>query len=214
MQFWQDFLRSPGGPPWQEHYDAPMPDGSFLRLPLRDLGEVAVAGMIANQASFSVTDRIAGWMAGLAAPWRPEVVAALPTLGHVPGAAVARALGHSNWAPLGTSRKLWYDEALSVPLASITAPGAGRRLYLDPRLLERLRGRRVLRVDDVISTGSSARAGLQVLRLAGVEPVGLAVAMAQTVRWRAAWPAEVPVAAAFSTPLFRRGEGGWVAAEA
>ena len=65
-------------------------------------------------------------------------------------------------------------------------------MWLDPRLLPRLRGRRVLLVDDVISTGSSALAGLAVLRAAGVAPVGLAVAMKQGDRWRAAWPAALP----------------------
>jgi adenine/guanine phosphoribosyltransferase-like PRPP-binding protein len=131
------------------------------------------------------------------------------------GAAVARALGHPSWVAPSTTRKRWYDDALSVPLASITGPAtganAGRRMWLDPRLLPRLAGRRVLLVDDVISTGSSATAGLALARLAGVEPVALAVAMIQGEVWRAAWPAAVPVVAAFRTPRFRRSGGGWVA---
>jgi hypothetical protein len=40
-----------------------------------------------------------------------------------------------------------------VPVRSITSP-AERRLWLDPRLLPRLVGRRVLLVDDVVSTGA------------------------------------------------------------
>ena len=108
----------------------------------------------------------------------------------------------------------WYDDALSAPLASITSPATGanvaRRMWLDPRLVPRLQGRRVLVVDNVISTGSSAQAGLALLRTAGVVPVGFAVAMIQGEAWRAAWP-DLPVAAAFSTPLFRRVDGGWVA---
>jgi adenine/guanine phosphoribosyltransferase-like PRPP-binding protein len=186
-----------------------MPDGRTLVLPLRDLGQTAVAGLIANQASFAVVDTLAGWMADAAAPFAPDIVVGLPTLGHVFGAAVARRLGHPNWAAPGTTRKLWYDEALSVPLSSITAPGAGRRMWLDPRLLPRLQGRRVLLVDDVISTGSSARAGLALLRAAGIAPVALCVAMLQGERWRAEWPAAVPVLAAFATPLFARKADGW-----
>jgi adenine/guanine phosphoribosyltransferase-like PRPP-binding protein len=213
MEYWQEFHGGPAlGAPWREVYDAAMPDGSYLRLPMRDFGATAVAGMIANQASFAVTDRLSGWIAERVAGLRPDVVVGLPTLGHVYGAGVARALGQGNWVALGTSRKLWYEERLSVPLASITSPEAGRRLWLDPRLLGRLAGRRVLLVDDVISTGASARAGLAVLSAAGIVPVGFAVAMAQTQRWRAAWPAEVPVVAAFATPLFRREGEDWVAA--
>ena len=186
-----------------------MPDGSALLLPLRDMGDSAVAGFIANQAAFCVVDRLCGWMAALAAADAPDVVVGLPTLGHVFGAGVARALGHSNWVAPGTTRKSWYDDALSVPTASISSPEPGRRMWLDARLLPRLAGRRVLLVDDVISTGRSAAAGLALLAAAGIRPVAACVAMAQTDRWRRDWPADIPLRAAFSTPLFRRGATGW-----
>ena len=210
MAYWQDFA-PPAAPPrgWQDSYAATMPDGSRLLLPLRDLGDSAVAGLIANQASFTVLDRLVGWLAARVAPWRPEVVVGLPTLGHAVAAALARALGHPHWAPAGFSRKLWYQESLSVPVTSITSPGSGRRLWLDPRLLERLAGRRVLLVDDVVSTGTSLRAGLHLLDTAGIAPVGVGVLMLQGDRWRAApapWP---PLAGVFATPLFARTTEGW-----
>ncbi|HWL83336.1 MAG TPA: phosphoribosyltransferase [Roseomonas sp.] len=209
MEYWQDFEATPAAPPFGESYPAPMPDGRALRLPLRDYGSIAVTGFIANQASFTVLRALCGWMAAAARPLGAEVVVGLPTLGHVFGGPVAEALGHANWVAPGYSRKTWYDPAYSAPTASSTTPDA-RRIWLDPRLLPRLAGRRVLLVDDVISTGSSALAGLALLAAAGVRPVGLGVAMAQGDRWREAWPAEIPVAAAFATPLFRRGEEGWV----
>ena len=186
-----------------------MPDGSTLILPLRDMGDDAVAGFIANQAAFRVVDRLCHWMAETVAADAADIVVGLPTLGHVFGQGVARALGHANWAAPGTTRKLWYEDALSVSTASITAPEPGRRLWLDPRLLPRLRGRRVLLVDDVISTGRSATAGLALLAAAGVRPVATCVAMAQTERWRAGWPADIPLRSAFATPLFRRVAAGW-----
>lgn len=214
MQFWQEFLpRQQAGEAadgvWTDHYPARMPDGSRLLLPLRHLGDFAVAGLIANQASFAVFDRLTGWLAVLAQGFAPEVVVGLPTLGHGFGAGVARALGHANWVAPGTSRKFWYDEELSVPLASITSPGGGRRMWLDPRLLERVQGRRVLLVDDVVSTGASLRAGLALLAAAGVAPVAFAAVMLQGDRWRAALPAGVSVSAVFATPLFVRAPGGW-----
>jgi adenine/guanine phosphoribosyltransferase-like PRPP-binding protein len=209
-EFWQDFeADAPHGPPYTDRYPARMPDGSALVLPLRDLGESAVAGLIANQASFAVVDALAGWMAEAVRRFAPEIVVGLPTLGHVLGATVARRLGHPNWAAPGTTRKLWYDEALSVPLASITAPGPGRRMWLDPRLLPRLQGRRVLLVDDVISNGTSARAGLALLRAAHITPVAACVAMIQGNRWVADWPAALPVVGAFATPRFARAPDGW-----
>lgn len=214
--FWQEFAEAgPAQQVWTDRFPASMPDGQRLLLPLRDFGETAVAGLIANQASFAVLDQLAAWVAAQARPFGAEVVMGLPTLGHTVGAAVARALGHPGWVAPSTTRKRWYDDALSVPLRSITAPAAGanagRRMWLDPRLLPRLHGRRVLLVDDVISTGSSATAGLALARLAGVEPVALAVAMVQGELWRAAWPGEIPVVSAFRTPRFRRCGGGWAA---
>jgi adenine/guanine phosphoribosyltransferase-like PRPP-binding protein len=124
---------------------------------------------------------------------------------------VARVLGHANWVAAGFSRKLWYDEALSVPVASVTTPHAGRLMWLDPRLLPRLSGRRVLLVDDVMCTGRSMRAGLSLLRAAGIVPVAVGVAMLQGDRWREDWDSSVPVTGAFATPLFRRGDDGWIA---
>ena len=210
MAFWQAFEAPLGmDNPCLADALVPMPDGSALRLPLRDYGAIGVTGLVANQASFAVTRRLAGWMAEAARPLAPEVVVGLPTLGHVFGPPVAEALGHANWVAPGYSRKLWYEERLSVPLASSTTP-APRRLWLDPRLLDRLEGRRVLLVDDVISTGHSALAGLALLAAAGVRPVAACVAMAQGDRWRAAWPREVPLVAAFATPLYRPTPEGWV----
>lgn len=214
MDYWQHFIDTPSTTrPWHGFYDAAMPDGRTLRLPLRDLGETAIAGLIVNQASFAVADALAAFLADALAPMRPEVIVALPTLGHAVGAAVARLLGHTNWVALGTSRKIWYEEALSVPLASITSPGAGRRLWLDPRILPRLAGRRAVLIDDVISTGASMRAGLAVLSAAGITPIAAGVAMAQTSRWRAGWAPDLPLVSGFATPLFHREGEGWMSAD-
>ena len=210
MEFWQSF-DAPGGAegPFTDRYPAPMPDGSRLTLPLRDYGEVAVAGFIANQAAIAVAKRIGGWMSDAARDLGAEVVVGMPTLGQVFAPLVAEGLGHTNWVAPGWSRKRWYEEALSVPASSSTAPGE-RRLWLDPRVKHRLDGRRVLLVDDVISTGSSALAGVALLERAGARPAALLVAMAQGDRWRDAWPADVAVRAAFATPLFARVPGGWM----
>lgn len=211
MEHWQAFgTAADRNGPWRDAYPAPMPDGSALDLPLRDLGAFAVAGFVANQAAFAVVRRIAGWMTEVARPFGAEMVVGLPTLGQVFAPQVAEALGHANWVAPSWSRKRWYEDGLSVPASSITSPGE-RRLWLDPRLLPRLAGRRVLLLDDVVSTGASAQAGLALLQAAGVVPVAAVVAMAQGDRWRGAWPAAVPLRAAFATPIFLRGATGWVA---
>lgn len=209
MDFWQDFSGPAPPPPHRDSYPAVLPDGAVLDLPIRDFGEFGVAGFIANQASFPVVRHLAGMMTEAARPFGATVVVGLPSLGQVFAPLIAEALGHAHWVAPGWKRKRWYQEPLSVPVHSITSP-AERRLWLDPRLLPRLAGQRVLLVDDVISTGASAQAGLALLSRAGVVPVAMVVAMAQGDGWHEAWPADVPLRAAFATPMLTPSPRGWV----
>jgi adenine/guanine phosphoribosyltransferase-like PRPP-binding protein len=210
--FWQDLAVDPHvRPPFQDRVSTRLPDGRWLLQPLRPTIEnpaIGVASLISTQASFPVEHALTGFLAEAARPLGAEVVVGLPTLGHVFARAAAERLGFPNWVALGYSRKLWYDEALSEPVASSTSPDAGKRLWLDPRMLPRLAGRRVLVVDDVVSTGVSALAALTLLARAGFPAVGLAVAMAQGNRWTERL-AGVTVVAGFSTPLFSRQADGW-----
>ena len=109
----------------------------------------------------------------------------LPTLGLALASAVARALGHERYVPLGTSRKFWYRDELSAPLSSVTTPDQKKTLYLDPRMTRVLEGRRVALVDDVISSGASIAAGIALMTRIGVEPVVIGAVMLQSSRWRA-----------------------------
>ncbi|MFN3641599.1 MAG: phosphoribosyltransferase [Gemmobacter sp.] len=183
----------------------------WIACPIRVLpgdGTAAVASLILNQASFAVQDTLAAALVAQVAPHTPDVVVGVPTLGLSLAAAVARGLGHGRFVALGTSRKFWYDDRLSVPVTSITSPDAGKRLFLDPRMLPLLDGRRVLLVDDVFSTGRTLRAALALLSIAGVAPVACAAAMVQGEGWRGA--SDLPVAAAFATPrLIRGADGRW-----
>jgi adenine/guanine phosphoribosyltransferase-like PRPP-binding protein len=126
---------------------------------------------------------------------------------------VAARLGQPRFVPLGYSRKFWYDDALSVPIASITTPEAGLRLRLDPNLVALIRERRVVVIDDAISTGSTAVAAMRLLRGIDVAPVGMVVAMKQTNRWEAALRSlEAPapqVRGVCGCPLFERRDDGW-----
>ncbi|MEO1455054.1 MAG: phosphoribosyltransferase [Pseudomonadota bacterium] len=214
-EFWQAF--EPGSAtltsPYTDRYPAVMGDGPVLALPIRPLAgtENAIASLILNQASFAVEAALAEVLAARVAEVAPDIIVGLPTLGLSLARLVAQRLGHARYVALGTSRKFWYDSGLSVPLNSITSPGQEKRLYVDPRMLPLLRGQRVCLIDDVISSGASIRAGVDVLGLAGVRPVALGAAMLQTRRWfDAVSDVEVPVFGAFETPLLKKAEGGWV----
>jgi adenine/guanine phosphoribosyltransferase-like PRPP-binding protein len=205
--FWQAF--SPvavPGPPYDDRMSVQLAPGRFLVLPIRPLpvANTAVASFIANQASFAVVDVLTERMVALAAGLQPGVIVGLPTLGLAFAPGVARGLGHENFVPLGYSRKFWYRDALSVPIRSITTPGDGKRLYIDPLILPRLAGRRVVVVDDVASTGASLGAVAALLATLGVEIAGCVVAMRQGTSDMA-----VPVRSVFQTPRFVRRADGW-----
>lgn len=171
---------------FRDFYPATLPDGRQLALPLRTLpgdGRSAVASLILNQASFAVEDTLADGLTTLLRPAAPEVIIGVPTLGLPLAANVARRLGHARMVPLGTSRKFWYRDELSVPLKSITSPSGHKTLYLDPRMLPLLQGRRVVVIDDVISSGQSMEAVLTLLGKAGIEPVAIGCAMLQGTFW-------------------------------
>lgn len=208
--FWQDIF-APGtyqAGRTDNCYIAELDDGRQIKLPVRPLpgGRQALASLIITQASFAVQDALAERLAAKLRPYEPDVVVGLPTLGLTLAAAVARAFGHSRYVALGTSRKFWYEEGLSVSLTSVTTPDQEKRLYIDPRMLPLIRNGKVVLIDDVISSGSSIAAGLDLMQRCGVTPVAVGCAMLQTDRWRARLakpPTEWngPVASVFSTPL-------------
>ncbi|HEV2564428.1 MAG TPA: phosphoribosyltransferase [Microvirga sp.] len=200
-------------------FPAEFEDGRQLRLPIRELadGEHALASLIINQAGFAVEDALCASLGEMVRPFEPEVVVGLPTLGLTLASGTAKKLGLSRYVPLGTSRKFWYREELSVPMTSITSPEQVKRLYLDPRMLPLIENRRVLLVDDVISSGRSIAAALELLAQSGVKPVVIGAAMLQTDAWREKLGATGPywpdrVVGVLRTPRLKRtAAGGWVA---
>ncbi|HET7888691.1 MAG TPA: phosphoribosyltransferase [Bradyrhizobium sp.] len=218
--YWQELTagipaRFSALPPYRFGYPARLPCGRFLVLPLRRLpeGDRAVASLIANQAAHSVVAALAGHMATQARTLGAEIIVGLPTLGLAFAALVAERLGQPRYAPLGYSRKFWYDDTLCAPVSSITSPEPGKQLRLDPNLKPLIAGRRVVLVDDAISSGLTALAAVRLLQKTGAEVAGMVVAMKQTNRWEATLatlPTPLAVRAAFGCPLFQRGENGWI----
>lgn len=220
--YWQDLhAEAPQGlqvgPSYRLGYPVTLPCGQVLVLPLRPLpdGKHAVASLIANQASHAVVDALAEHMADLARPFAPELIVGVPTLGLALADKVAEGLGQRRYAPLGYSRKFWYRDDFSEPVSSITSPTPGKRIFLDPNLLPLVAGRRIVLVDDAISTGSTIVAAVALLRLLGAEVAAIVVAMKQTRRWQATLAAADPdlpakVLGVYGCPLFQRTDQGWV----
>lgn len=218
--FWQDI--HPAGSfetsgVHTEFFPVTLGGGLQLKLPIRPLAgtDNALASLIVNQASFEVLNLLADDLTQKIKEFDVDVVVGLPTLGLTLASEVARRLGHSRYVPFGTSRKFWYLDELSVPMSSITT-SQQRRLYIDPRMLPLLEGKRIALIDDVISSGASIVAGLRLMANSGLKPVVIGAAMLQSDRWRDSLgqidPAYVAMTrGAFSTPLLKRVENGWTA---
>lgn len=217
--YWQEMLAASGYPagyagPWQHGYPARLPDGRVLLLPIRRLAsdpQLAVASLLINQASLQVAQTLGDMLADRLTALRPDVIVGLPTLGLTLAPLVAQRLGHTRYLPMGSSRKFWYDEALSAAVQSITSPVPGKRIYLDPHLLPLLRGARLALVDDALSTGATMAAVWELVESLGGEVVACGVAMLQGRRWaEALGPQRLErVVGVFESPLLRAVPEGW-----
>lgn len=216
-QFWQQI--DPAGTydtnpaeGWADFYPATLPDGRQLPLPIRVLpgdGSAAVASLTINQASFAVEDALSAAMAEILLAYEPDVIIGVPTLGLPLANNVARRLGHTRMVALGTSRKFWYRDELSAPMSSITSPTHQKTIFLDPRTLPLLENKRVIVVDDVISSGTSMAAVLHLLKGADIAPVAIAAAMLQGTRWHeplVEW--QDRIVAPLASPRLQRTESG------
>lgn len=195
-----------------------LPDGRWLELPFLALPDdftTAIAYLAINQTTFEIEDVLSSAMAAMVRHLQPEVVVGMPTFGMVLAAPVAKKLGHSEYVPLGYSRKFWYQDELSEDVVSITSPGKPKQVFIDPRLLERLAGKRVVLVEDVISTGGTLAGELRLMQRIGANVVGIVTAVKETNVWEKNLGAINPaypsmVYAPLEFPLYRRTEQGWM----
>ena len=91
---------------------------------------------------------------------------------------MARLNGDAKWMLARKGVKLYMQDVLCVEVKSITTT-AVQKLYLDGNDAAMMRGKRVLIVDDVISTGESLHALEELVKAAGGEIVGKMAILAE-----------------------------------
>lgn len=91
---------------------------------------------------------------------------------------MARLNKDSKWMLARKGVKLYMQNVVCVEVKSITT-SAVQKLYLDGNDAEMMRGKRVLIVDDVISTGESLHALEELVKAAGGEIVGKMAILAE-----------------------------------
>lgn len=91
---------------------------------------------------------------------------------------MARQNGDAKYIVARKGRKLYMDDPICVGVKSITTE-KDQKLYVDREDLDLMRGKRILIVDDVISTGRSLQALEEIAAAAGADVVGKMAVLAE-----------------------------------
>ncbi|MBA8816782.1 adenine phosphoribosyltransferase [Microbacterium halimionae] len=154
-----------------------------ITLPVIPVGlDLSIALMMVIDHGVSFVDTAGRELAEHFDEMRPEIVVAPATLGIPIAIAVTRALGLDDYLILQKTRKVHLGDALEEPVHAITSTNP-QSLLLDRARLASVAARRVLFVDDVISSGSSVKAALTLLQRAGADIVGVGSLLVEGEGW-------------------------------
>ena len=155
-----------------------------IELPIVELpGGVTIALLMTIDEDISFIDTAGRELAEALRDTQPDIIVTAATLGIPVAIEVARALGHERYIVLQKSKKYHLRSSPTVEYTSITT-AASQQLTIDERHVHLVRGRRVAFVDDVISSGSSARAALQLIADQGGEIVAVGALLTEGDEWR------------------------------
>ncbi len=185
-----------------------------LDLPIVPLSDdLAIALLITVDLGVGFAAVAGRELAAELAPFGPEVVVSVATMGIPLAIEVTRALGLDDYVILHKTPKIHLADAYTEPVRSITT-GAPQTLRLDPARVGAVRGRRVAIVDDVISTGASTQAALALVRRVGGDPVARSASSSPRARIGGACSVTTPSGCARSVHCRcsggrRTGAGHW-----
>jgi adenine phosphoribosyltransferase len=180
-----------------------------LDLPLVPLADdLTIALLICVDHGVAFADTAGRELAALLAPFEPDIVVSVATMGIPLAIEVTRSLGLDDYVILHKTPKIHLGDSFAEPVRSITT-GNPQKLRMDPARVPAVQGRRVAIVDDVISTGASTRAALNLVRRVGADPVVTGTLMTEGSGWRQALgPDAANVRALGSMPVFRPDPSG------
>jgi adenine phosphoribosyltransferase len=178
-------------------------------LPLVQVApDVTIALLICVDHGIAFSERAGKELAARLRDAAPDVVVSVATMGIPLAIEVTRALHLDDYVILHKTPKIHLGETWAEPVRSITT-GADQTLRLDPARVGAVRGRRVAVVDDVVSTGASLRASLNLLRRVGAEPVVVGAFLTEGQQWRRALGEDAQLVRALGAiPLFRNRPDG------
>jgi adenine/guanine phosphoribosyltransferase-like PRPP-binding protein len=160
--------------------------GETFKLPIVPLDEnTAIAHLIVINMGIRFGELVGKAMARRFAALKPDIVVGSATLGIPVAIEVSRHLGLDRYLILQKSLKFSLADALSEEVKSVTTP-LPQRLLLDRKSISVIQGKRVLVVDDVVTSGSSIAAAIRLVRRAGAHVIGAGVILTEGHAWRTA----------------------------
>jgi adenine phosphoribosyltransferase len=180
-----------------------------VRVPLVAMSDdVTIALLISVDHGITFAERAAGELAQQLAPFDVDIVVSVATMGIPLAIEVTRALSLDDYVILHKTPKIHLADAVGEPVQSITTASA-QRLLFDRARVDAVAGRRVAVVDDVISTGGSMRAALNLLRRVGAEPVVIGTLVTEGSTWRQLLGPDAELVRSLGAiPVFRHGPDG------
>jgi adenine/guanine phosphoribosyltransferase-like PRPP-binding protein len=180
-----------------------------LDIPLVPIADdLTIALLISVDLGIAFAQKAGGELAAKLAPFDAEIVVSVATMGIPIAIEVTRALGLDDYVILHKTPKIHLSDAIAEPVRSITT-AAAQRLLFDRARLDAVVGRRVAVVDDVISTGGSTKAALNLMRRVGAEPVVVGAVVTEGAQWRSYLGEDAALVQSLgSMPLFRHGRAG------
>jgi adenine/guanine phosphoribosyltransferase-like PRPP-binding protein len=180
-----------------------------IDLPLVQVApEISIALLISVDHGVGFAEKAGAELADLLRPFDIAIVASVATMGIPLAIEVTRALGLDDYVILHKTPKIHLAEAIAEPVRSITTD-ANQRLLFDVARVDAVKGRRVAIVDDVISTGGSSRAALNLIRRIGGDPVVFGALLTEGGRWRKTLGADAArVRTLGAIPVFRHRPDG------
>lgn len=151
--------------------------GCTRQLPIMNISDtLAIAGFVILGDTEIVT-RTAEELAKKV-PEGTDIILTAETKGIPLAHEMARVLGMKKYVVARKSVKAYMENPICVEDESITTMGK-QRLYLSQDDVDLIRGRKVLLVDDVISTGGSMKAMKEITEKAGGRVIGEAAILAE-----------------------------------
>ena len=150
--------------------------GTERELPLCPIGENLNIAAFVLFGDVELTENCAKELAGLAPAH--DVMLTAESKGIPLIHAMARILGENRYILARKSVKLYMTDVVACEVQSITT-AAKQTLYVDGKDAEFMRGKRVLIVDDVISTGGSLASLEELVLQSGGEIVGKMTILAE-----------------------------------